>query len=71
MFTVDQFESRSKTVFKDYLLAKYPALRGGDSASLISSIESVKLTYDHRCTALDCSVKEVSLTELSFRILSL
>lgn len=44
----DPFENKSKTVFGDYLLAKYPALRGGDSRSLVSSIESVKLTYDHR-----------------------
>lgn len=42
----DPFEGRSKAVFRDHLLAKYPAL--GNSSDLISSIESVKLTYDHR-----------------------
>lgn len=42
----DVFEGRSKTVFRDYLLAKYPAL--DNWSQLISSIESVRLTYDHR-----------------------
>ena len=41
----DEFELQSKSVFKDYLIKKYPRLC--TNKCIISNIECIKLTYEH------------------------
>ena len=44
----DPFETESKSVYRDYLVSKYPDLCTSDytSNSLISNLSSFKLTYE-------------------------